>query len=76
MLYSTQEGQTRIVTTVQDLQDHLRAPYHSYSVHKHHTAEALNELDARTNEINDTSCWCLLSSVVASAAEIALFNMS
>lgn len=50
MLYSTQDGQICIVTTLQNLQDHLRTPYNSYSVHKHHMAEALNELNARTNE--------------------------
>lgn len=72
MLYSTQD----IVTTLQNLQDHLRSPYNSDSVHERHVAEALNELNARTNEINDTTCLCLLSSVVASTTEIILSKMS
>ena len=75
MFYSTQDGQICVVTTLQNLQDHLRTPCNSYSVHKHHMAEALNEHKARTNEINDTSCLRLLSSVVANATEIILSNM-
>ena len=76
MLYSTWDVQICIVTTLQNLQDHLHTPYHSYSVHKHHMAEALNELKVRTNEIDDRSCSRLLSSVVASTTEIILANTS
>lgn len=52
MLYPTQDGQTCIVTTLQNLQDLLHIPYNNYSVHKHHTAEAFNELKVRINETN------------------------
>lgn len=50
MLYPIQDGQIRTVTMLQNLQDLLHIPYDSYSVHKHHTAEAFNEL--RINETN------------------------
>lgn len=52
MLYPVQDGQIRTVTMLQNLQDLLHIPYDSYSVHKHHTAEAFNELKLRINETN------------------------
>lgn len=52
MLYPIQDGKICIVTVLQNLQDLLHIPYNSYSVHKHHTAEAFNELKLRINETN------------------------
>lgn len=52
MLYPTQDGQICVVIMLQNMQDLLHTLYNSYSVHKHHTAEAFNELKVRINETN------------------------
>lgn len=52
MLHSTQDGQICIVTTFQQLQDHLHTPYNSYST----VGFKAEELKARIKSMIQVVC--------------------